>query len=109
VQHRGATVEPYFITEAVVCDSFGNEFFGIIFIDRQTLALNIRPIAAVLVRPFIMDKPYFFKGMVNEFNVAQGKRQIAGRDDAIPCILEAHGNEKAIRKNWARLIQIIKE
>jgi hypothetical protein len=30
-------------------------------------------------------------------------------DDAIPCILEPQGNEKAFRKSWARLIQKIYE
>ena len=40
-------------------------------------------------------------------NVARGKRQKDGSDDAIPCILEPQGNEKAFRKNWARLIQKI--
>jgi hypothetical protein len=37
-------------------------------------------------------------------NVSRGKRQ-EDLDDAIPCILETHGNEKAFRKSWARLIQ----
>jgi ribosomal protein S27E len=42
-------------------------------------------------------------------NVARGKRQKAGKDDAVPCILEPQGNEKAFRKSWARLIQKIYE
>ena len=42
-------------------------------------------------------------------NVARGKRQKAGNDDAVPYILEPQGNEKAFRKNWARLIQKIYE
>ena len=42
-------------------------------------------------------------------NVVRGKRQQEGIDDAIPCILEPQGNEKAFRKNWARLIQKIYE
>jgi len=42
-------------------------------------------------------------------NVARGKRQQKGLDDAIPYILEPQGNEKAFRKNWARLIQKIYE
>ncbi len=42
-------------------------------------------------------------------NVARGKRQQKGLDDAISCILEPQGNEKAFRKNWARLIQKIYE
>jgi len=42
-------------------------------------------------------------------NVARGKRQKAGKDDAVPCILEPQGNEKAYRKSWARLIQKIYE
>ena len=42
-------------------------------------------------------------------NIARGKRQQKGIDDAIPCILEPQGNEKAFRKNWARLIQKIYE
>lgn len=36
-------------------------------------------------------------------NVSRGKRQ-EGLDDAIPCILEPHGHEKAFRKRWARPI-----
>jgi hypothetical protein len=28
-------------------------------------------------------------------NVARGKRQKEGKDDAVPCILEPQGNEKA--------------
>jgi hypothetical protein len=40
-------------------------------------------------------------------NVARGKRQKEGKDDAVPCILEPQGNEKAFRKSWARLIQKI--
>jgi len=31
-------------------------------------------------------------------NVARGKRQKAGSDDSVPCILEPQGNEKAFRK-----------
>jgi hypothetical protein len=42
-------------------------------------------------------------------NVSRGKRKEAGADDAVPCILEPLGNEKAVRKNWARLIQKIYE
>jgi hypothetical protein len=42
-------------------------------------------------------------------NVSRGKRQQEGLDDAIPCILEPQGNEKAFRKSWARLIQKIYE
>jgi len=42
-------------------------------------------------------------------NVSRGKRQKEGSDDAIPCILEPQGNEKAFRKSWARLIQKIYE
>jgi len=41
--------------------------------------------------------------------VSRGKRQQEGLDDAIPCILEAIGNEKPFRKSWARLIQKIYE
>jgi hypothetical protein len=40
-------------------------------------------------------------------NVSRGKRKETGKDDAIPCILEPVGNEKALRKNGARLIQKI--
>ena len=39
-------------------------------------------------------------------NVVRGKRQQEGIDDAIPCILEPQGNEKAFRKSWARLIPL---
>ncbi len=42
-------------------------------------------------------------------NVSRGKRQQEGLDDAIPCILEPQGNEKAFRKSWARPIQKIYE
>jgi len=42
-------------------------------------------------------------------NVSRGKRQKEGLDDAIPCILEPQGNEKAFRKSWSRLIQKIYE
>ena len=42
-------------------------------------------------------------------NVSRGKRRQKGLDDAIPCILEPQGNEKAFRKSWARLIQKIYE
>jgi hypothetical protein len=42
-------------------------------------------------------------------NVSRGKRQKEGLDDAIPCILEPPGNEKAFRKSWVRLIQKIYE
>ena len=42
-------------------------------------------------------------------NVSRGKRQIAERDDAIPCILEPLGDAKTFRKNWARLIRKIYE
>jgi hypothetical protein len=40
-------------------------------------------------------------------NVSRGKRQKEGNDNAVPCILEPQGNEKAYRKSWARLIQKI--
>jgi hypothetical protein len=40
-------------------------------------------------------------------NVSRGKRQMAGTDDALPCILEPLGDEKTFRRNWARLIQKI--
>jgi len=42
-------------------------------------------------------------------NVLRGKRQMAGNDDAIPCIIESQGDEKTFRRNWARLIQKIYE
>ena len=42
-------------------------------------------------------------------NVSRGKRQMAGKDDAVPCILEAQGDEKSFRRSWARLIQKIYE
>ena len=42
-------------------------------------------------------------------NVARGKRQKAGTDDEIPCILEPQGDEKTFRRNWARLIRKIYE
>ena len=42
-------------------------------------------------------------------NVSRGKRRQEGLDDAIPCIIEPQGNEKAFRKSWARLIQKIYE
>lgn len=32
-----------------------------------------------------------------------------GKDDAVPCILEAQGDEKSFRRSWARLIQKIYE
>jgi hypothetical protein len=38
-------------------------------------------------------------------NVSRGKRQMAGKDDDVPCILDPQGDSKAFRKNWARLIQ----
>ncbi|MEI6608272.1 MAG: transposase [Deltaproteobacteria bacterium] len=41
--------------------------------------------------------------------VARGKRKEAGTDDAVPCILEPQGSERAYRKSWARLIQKIYE
>jgi hypothetical protein len=40
-------------------------------------------------------------------NVARGKRQKAGNDDALPCILESQGDEKTFRRNWVHLIQKI--
>ena len=40
-------------------------------------------------------------------NVSRGKRKETGTDDAIPCILEPVERNKALRKNWARLIQKI--
>jgi hypothetical protein len=40
-------------------------------------------------------------------NVSRGKRQMAGKDDDVPCILESQGDEKTFRRNWARLIQKI--
>jgi hypothetical protein len=42
-------------------------------------------------------------------NVSRGKRQKEGIDDAVPCILESQGDEKAFRKSWAQLIQKIYE
>ena len=42
-------------------------------------------------------------------NVSRGKRRQEGLDNAIPCILEPQGNEKAFRKSWSRLIQKIYE
>jgi len=42
-------------------------------------------------------------------NVARGKRKQKGTDDIIPGILEPVENNKAFRKNWARLIQKIYE
>ena len=41
--------------------------------------------------------------------VSRGKRRQEGLDDAIPCILEPQGNEKAVRKNLAWLMQKIYE
>ncbi len=35
-------------------------------------------------------------------NVSRGKRQKEGIDDAIPCILEPQGNEKAFRKSLSQ-------
>jgi hypothetical protein len=46
---------------------------------------------------------------VYDSNVSRGKRQEAGTDDAVPCILEAQGDSNVFRKNWARLIQKIYE
>jgi hypothetical protein len=40
-------------------------------------------------------------------NVSRGERKKEGIDDAVSCILEPRGNEKALRKSWARLIQKI--
>lgn len=40
-------------------------------------------------------------------NVSRGKRKETGTDDDIPCILEPVERNKALRKNWARLIQKI--
>jgi hypothetical protein len=37
-------------------------------------------------------------------NVSRGKRQMAGTDGIIPCILEPQGDSKVFRKSWARLI-----
>jgi hypothetical protein len=42
-------------------------------------------------------------------NASREKRQLAGRDDDVPCILEPMGNSKTFRRNWARLIQKIYE
>jgi len=42
-------------------------------------------------------------------NVARGKRKETGTDDVIPCMIEPVENNKALRKNWARLIQKIYE
>jgi hypothetical protein len=42
-------------------------------------------------------------------NVSRGKRQKNGDDDMIPCIHEPEGDEKIVRRNWARLIQKIYE
>ena len=42
-------------------------------------------------------------------NVARGKRKEADTDDVIPFITEPAENTKALRKNWARLIQKIYE
>lgn len=42
-------------------------------------------------------------------NVSRGKRKEAGTDDDVPCILEPQGDEKTLRRNWARLIQKIYE
>ncbi|MDD5414834.1 MAG: transposase, partial [Smithellaceae bacterium] len=42
-------------------------------------------------------------------NVSRGKRLKDGRDDGVACILEPLGDEKAFRRNWARLIRKIYE
>lgn len=42
-------------------------------------------------------------------NVTRGKRKAAGTDDALPCILEPQDDGKALRRDWARLIQKIYE
>jgi hypothetical protein len=42
-------------------------------------------------------------------NVSRGKRQMAGKDDDVPCILEPQENVKAFRKSWSLLIQKIYE
>jgi len=42
-------------------------------------------------------------------NVCRGKRQEAGQEASIPCILEPDEGLKAYRKNWAGLIQRIYE
>jgi hypothetical protein len=42
-------------------------------------------------------------------NVCRGRRQKAGQDTLVPCILEPDEDVKAYQKNWARLIQKIYE
>jgi len=42
-------------------------------------------------------------------NVTRGRRKEAGTDDVIPSMLEPVESNKALRKNWARLIQKIYE
>jgi hypothetical protein len=42
-------------------------------------------------------------------NVARGKRKEKGTDDSIPCLIESEGDNKTLRRNWARLIQKIYE
>jgi len=42
-------------------------------------------------------------------NVSRGRRKEAGMDDAVPCIIKSQGDEKMLRKNWARLIKKIYE
>jgi hypothetical protein len=42
-------------------------------------------------------------------NAARGKRKATETDDAIPSMLEPVENNKALRKNWARLIKKIYE
>jgi NADH:ubiquinone oxidoreductase subunit E len=38
-------------------------------------------------------------------NISRVKRWKNGDCDTIPCILESEGDEKFIRRNWARLMQ----
>ena len=60
---------------------------------RRKISLSIRDDFPQKLKNYCLTTRYGYYS-----NVSRGKRQQEGLDDAIPCILEPQGNEKAFRK-----------
>ena len=67
-----------FRAEAIVCSAEFNEFFGVFFVYIHTLGLNVRSIACVLVRSFVIGDAGGFKRAINHINCALNLALLVG-------------------------------
>ena len=63
-------VETFFVAEAIVSAAEFNQFFGIFFIERASLALYVGTVGTADVGTLIMFKSCVFKSFVNKVNSA---------------------------------------